>query len=86
MHEDGYSGIGAKERYSRLGRNLIAVVNTAEYGRMNTVGRTLHFTAVHDPNNQHSGITCLAADGVKGPVPRLVLNNLGTTACGPEPR
>ncbi|WP_345126239.1 hypothetical protein [Hymenobacter antarcticus] len=71
---------------SLLGRNLIAVVNTSDYGRMNSVGLTLHFTAVNDPNRQHSGFTCLAADGVKGPVPRLVLSNVGTTACGPGPR
>ena len=69
---------------SLLGRNLIAVVNTTEYGRLATVGLTLHFTAVNDPNRQDSGVRCLAADGVKGPVPRLVLSNVGTTACGPD--
>ena len=71
---------------SLLGRNLIAVVNTSDFGRINSVGLTLHFTAVNDPNRQYSGVRCLAADGVQGSVPRLVLSNVGTTACGPEPR
>lgn len=71
---------------SLLGRNLIAVVNTMDFGRMNTVGLTLHFTAINDPNRQDSGVRCLAADGVKGRVPRLVLSNVGTTACGAGPR
>jgi hypothetical protein len=68
-----------------LGRNLIAVVNTQEYGRLATVGLTLHFNAVNDPNRQDSGVRCLAADGVRGPVPRLVLSNVGTASCAPGP-
>ena len=70
---------------SLLGRNLIGVVNTTEYGRLATVGLTLHFNAVNDPNRQDSGVRCLAADGVNGRVPRLVLSNVGTAACGPGP-
>ncbi|MBD2724602.1 hypothetical protein [Hymenobacter armeniacus] len=68
-----------------LGRHVIAVVNTMDYPRLITVGPALHFNAVNDPNRQDSGVRCFAADGVKGPVPRVVLSNVSTTACQDGP-
>ncbi|MBO2010642.1 hypothetical protein [Hymenobacter negativus] len=72
--------------HSVLGTNVISVVNTMDYGRLATVGLTLHFNAVNDPNRQHSGLQCFAADGVQGGVPRLVLGNVSTMGCQEGPR
>ena len=68
-----------------LGNNVVAVVNTSDYGRLATVGLTLHFNAVNDPNRQSNELQCYFFDGVQGAVPRLVLRNVATTACHPGP-
>lgn len=69
-----------------LGANVIAVVNTAELGSLAgnaQVGQQLHFTYVNDPNRQWNGVSCLAYDGVKTVIPRLILSNVSSTPCAP---
>jgi hypothetical protein len=81
-------------RYGRpdtlLGANVIAVVNSSALSGHLPIpapgqpGQQLHFTAINDPNQQWNGLCCFANDGVKTPIPRLVLSNLSTTPCQPN--
>ncbi len=64
-----------------LGRNVIAVANTAELPNLKQVGQRVYFNSTNVPSQQWTGLGCYANDGVKTGIPHLVLSNASATPC-----
>ncbi len=67
-----------------LGRNVIAVANTAELRNLVAAGQRLYFNCTTTPSQHSTGLGCYVNDGVKTTIPHLELSNTSTTACSPK--
>ncbi|WP_305033669.1 hypothetical protein [Hymenobacter convexus] len=69
---------------SLIGNNVIAIVNSSEFSQIlnkSFDGQRLYFIYEDDPNRRWNGLMCNNFDGVKSPIPHLLLRNVSTTSC-----
>ena len=67
-----------------IGNNVIAIVNSSEFSQILNrplAGHRVYFTYEDDPNRRWNGLMCQRFDGVKGPIPHLLLRNVSLTSC-----